>query len=283
MGDQPTRRGVELRVAYDGTDFVGWQKQPDQRTVQGALEAAVEAMTGAAVTVRGASRTDAGVHAEDQVAAFDTALEVPLRGWVMGLNQKLPPDVAVRAARPCPRNHQPRFDARWKRYRYVLLTGDVPDPLLRRVAWHLGPHQRPAPGGEPDAPGPADARVRLDLGAMRAAAAHLVGTHDFRAFSAVDDARENRVRTVTRVDVLEGFRDDPRLVALVVEGTAFLKHMVRIVAGTLVDVGRGHRTPEDVARAVGPGAVRTMAGPTAPPQGLTLVRIQTGRVAAARP
>ncbi len=245
---------VLLTVAYDGTDFAGWQRQPGQRTVQGVLDRAVEAMDGRPALTRGASRTDAGVHALGQRVAFDPERSIPLTGWVRGLNVNLPEDVAVRAAEHRPRGYDPRFDASGKHYRYLIHTAPTRDPLLRHRAWHVG--------------------RALDLGAMRAAGRELVGTHDFAAFQAANDHRDNTVRTLTRVDVEAG---GPDVIAIDVEGNAFLKNMVRILAGTLVEAGRGRFEVARVRALLRPGSGRPEAGPTAPAEGLTLVSIRLGR------
>lgn len=265
--------GVRLRVAYDGSELAGWQRQPGLRTGAGELERAVSAIVGSGVTVRGASRTDAGVHAEGQVAAFDSPLELPMVGWVRALNGKLPADLAVREAEPCPVGYEPRFDAAAKTYRYLLHLGPVREPHWRRQAWHLGPRRaRPWRGAAPSRP-----EDWLDLDAMSDAASRLEGTHDFRAFRAAGDTRENTVRTLTRVAIERAFcrRDD--LVAVEVRGTAFMQHMVRILVGTLVEVGRERMRPDAISVLLGPDASRARAGETAPACGLTLVAIELGR------
>lgn len=265
--------GVRLRVAYDGSELAGWQRQPGLRTAQGELEAALSAVAGEPIEVRGASRTDAGVHAEGQVAAFDCARELPMVGWVRALNGKLPPELAVRSAEPCAVGYRPRFDAKGKIYRYVLHLGPVRDPMWRRMVWHLGPRRaRPSRGGAPER-----ASDWLDLEAMTAAAARLEGTHDFRAFRASGDERESTVRTLTRVAVVPAHCGREDLVAIEVHGTAFLQHMVRILAGTLVDVGRERLSPEGVSALLGASATRAQAGETAPASGLTLVHVELGR------
>lgn len=265
--------GVRLVVAYDGSAFAGWQQQPGQRTVQGTLEDAVEAIEGRAVAVRGASRTDSGVHAHGQVAAFDASRDIPPLGWVRGLNGKLPEDVAVVDAARCAAGYTPRFDAVAKTYRYLLHLGPVRDPLLARRAWHLGPRRAKRHEGQRRR-----AEDWLALDAMAEAAAVLVGEHDFRAFRASADERDNTVRTLTRVELVRGFGGRDDLVAIEVRGTAFLQHMMRILAGTLVDVGRERRTAADVAALLSPDADRAGAGETAPPGGLYLVDIELGRL-----
>jgi tRNA pseudouridine38-40 synthase len=266
--------GVRLRVAYDGTDFAGWQYQPGQRTVQGELERVLSDVAGAPITVRGARRTDSGVHAYDQVAAFDTPRELPMIGWVRAVNGKLPDDVAVRAAEPCEVGYNPRFDALAKRYRYTIHLGPVRDPLVRHYSWHLGPRRaRPWRDGTM----PVVPEDWLDLDAMSDAAELLVGEHDVGAFQAAGDIRENTVRTLTEVSVVRRFEGRDDLVAIEVRGTAFLQHMVRIIAGTLVDVGRERMSAAELRAVLQPGASRDRAGETAPSCGLLLVATELGR------
>jgi tRNA pseudouridine38-40 synthase len=262
-----TERGaVCLVVSYDGAGFAGYARQPDQRTVQGTLEAAISAMNGVPTEVRGAGRTDAGVHALGQRVAFDPAREIPLEGWVKGLNASLPEDVVVLEADVRAPGYNPRFDAIDKTYRYVLQLREHRDPLWRARAWWLPPSRQRKGGG-------------LDLEAMREAAGAWIGTHDFRAFRAADDDREQTMRTMVSIAIREGFADDPSLVAVEVTGTAFMKNMVRIMVGTLVEVGRGKLSVEAASALLGPNGRRQDAGTTAPPQGLTLVRVRLGRPA----
>jgi tRNA pseudouridine38-40 synthase len=261
MSEAARVSGVRLVVAYDGSDFCGFQLQPGQRSVQGELERAAQAMTGHPLRVRAASRTDAGVHALGQVVAFDTRRVIPERGWKLGLHAHLPPDIRVQSASACAAGYNPRFDALGKTYRYLLQTGEAKNPLLRKRAWQLG-------GAAPE---PAS---------MRAAAALLVGTHDYRAFRQADDARKQSVRTLYRLEVLEAFGGDPSLLAIEVRGNAFMKNMVRILAGTLVDVGRGRIALAQVPQLLGPQARREQAGQTAPAHALTLLDVELGRLAA---
>ena len=254
-----TLHGVCLVVAYDGTGFAGYQLQPAQRTVQAELERAAAVLTGHPVRVRAAGRTDAGVHALAQVVAFDSARPIPARGWLLGLNQHLPDDIRVQRAVACTPGYTPRFESVEKTYRYVLQRGESQNPLLRHRAYQMGKVKR------------------LDLQRMRAAAAALVGTHDFRAFRSADDARDNSVRTLYAVDVVASHDADPTLWRIDVRGTAFMKNMVRIIAGTLIDVGRGRIPLERVASLLGSDAQRDEAGQTAPAHGLTLLDVKLGR------
>jgi tRNA pseudouridine38-40 synthase len=268
---EPGLHGVRLVVAYDGTDFAGWQEQPAQRTVQSVLERAISEMSGHVVKVRGAGRTDAGVHAEGQVAAFDSARLIAPRGWMLGLNRLLPDDVAVRAAVECAPGYNPRYDALDKVYRYVLLLGEARDPHWRIRAWHVARVHLDAEGSR-----------RLDLDALRAGAERLVGTHDFGAFRAGDDERTMTVRTLYEVQVIHEYLGNPDLLAIEVRGSAFLKQMMRILVGTLLEVGRGKRTPESLTELLAPGAARGSAGITAPAHGLTMVRVRLGKKDAER-
>jgi tRNA pseudouridine38-40 synthase len=244
----PPSRTLRLLLEYDGTDFAGWQRQLGQRTVQACLEEALQVMTGQAVRVTGAGRTDAGVHAEGQVASVRVESRIPTTGFLRGLNANLPPDIAVREVSDVDPGFDARRSARGKTYRYLIWNHLVRSPLRGRSAWHY--------------------RAPLDTHAMREAAAAFVGEHDFRAFRASDCDRKSTVRLIRRFDV---DRQGP-LITCEVEGTAFLKNMVRIMVGTLVMAGGGELDPAGVRRLLEAGD-RTQSGVTAPAHGLTLVRV----------
>ncbi len=241
-------RNLRLVVEYDGTDFAGWQRQVGQRTVQACLEEALATMTGQAVRVRGAGRTDAGVHADGQVAHAEIESNIPVGGFLRGLNANLPPDIAVLHVDDAPPEFDARRAARGKVYRYQIWNHLLRSPRRRRDVWHL--------------------LAPLDTDAMRAVAAVFVGEHDFRGFRASDCERRSTVRVMRAFDVTR----QGALVTCEVEGTAFLKNMVRIMVGTLVAAGRGKLGPDDV-RALLLSGDRTRAGVTAPACGLTLVRV----------
>jgi tRNA pseudouridine38-40 synthase len=256
MNAREARFGVLLEVAYAGTRFHGWAAQNDVRTVQGELAGAILAVDPHASLPRGTSRTDAGVHAHRQLAAFDATVEIPPRGWVLALNQHLPDDACVRSARAVPPKFEPRFAAAHKRYVYRILRDRVRDPLWHERSWRIG--------------------WPLDLGRLQKEASAIVGTHDFRAFRSAHDPRTDTVRTLQRVEaVVRDAKDghDPRILELVFEGNAFLYNMVRILTGTLVDVARGQRPDGTVARALASGR-REDAGMTAPAVGLTLEHVE---------
>jgi tRNA pseudouridine38-40 synthase len=241
--------GILLTVSYDGEAFAGYAPQPGQRTVYGALLDAARKLDPTIDLLRGASRTDAGVHAFGQIVAFDPAGNIPPRGWVLGMNAHLDADVAVRRAQPVPRGLEPRAFRSGKRYRYLVMRDQVRDPHLERTSWRIG--------------------GSLDVGAMRAEAASLLGTHDFKAFRSSSDERTDTTRTITRAEIIEGAHGDARLLSIVVEGSAFLHNMIRIVVGTLVDVAGGRLAPGACARALASKA-RTDLGITAPAKGLAL-------------
>ncbi len=265
--------GVRLTVAYDGSGFHGWQSQDGYRTVQSTVEAAIVELGLEHSGLRVASRTDAGVHALGQVAAFGCKQELPMEGWVQGLNNLLPGDVVIKEARPCFRRFNPRWHASKKRYRYVLYCGDIRDPMLRDRVWHIEP--REARKNVPNRRN--EVGDFLDVPAMRAAAECMVGTHDFVAFRGRGDERQTTERTMFSVTVLDRWEGRDDLAAIEVTGNAFMKNMVRIMVGTLVEVGTGKRAPESIPRLVDGSAGRQDAGQTAPPHGLTLVEVELGR------
>jgi tRNA pseudouridine38-40 synthase len=247
---------VKLTLEYDGTRYVGWQTQPNGPSVQAEVERALAELHGGPRRVTGAGRTDAGVHALGQVASFREDAPLPLRAYVQGMNALLPADIAVRAAGLEPEGFDARRSARGKRYRYRIVSAPTRAPLSRLQAWQLF---RP-----------------LDLAGMRAAAAPLLGVHDFSAFRAADCDARHAVREVRRLDLLAPREGE---LALVIEATAFVRHMVRNIAGTLVEVGLGRRPPGSVAEALA-SRDRTRAGRTAPPQGLVLEEVFYGAQAA---
>ncbi|MGE0041770.1 MAG: tRNA pseudouridine(38-40) synthase TruA [Vicinamibacterales bacterium] len=238
-------RVIKLTVAYDGTDFAGWQRQARHRTVQAVIEDALEPIAGRPVVIHGAGRTDAGVHAAGQVASLILERPIAPADLCRALNARLPDDVRVMAAEEAAPDFHARFMARLKTYHYRVCTLPVLPPLERRTAWHV--------------------RGPLDEAAMARAAAALVGEHDFASFQAAGSAVRSTVRTLTRSAVIAeatGLRYE-------VAGTGFLRYMVRAIVGTLVEVGRGRRAPDDLP-AILAARDRASAGLTAPPQGLVL-------------
>lgn len=243
----PHRLG--FRVEYDGTAFHGWQIQAGHRTVQGTLEALLKTRLDPGATIDGASRTDSGVHARDQLAATTLCHPIGPQGFVKTMNARLPPDVALACAWDAPLEFQPRFASKGKTYTYRLYRSHVVRPLVDRFAWRLG--------------------QALDLDAMALAARALIGTHDFVAYAATDAGQKTTERTIFDIRVA---REPQGLITLTVEGNAFLKQMVRNIAGTLVEVGRGHWSVDRVTEIL-KARDRRLAGPTAPGRGLTLERV----------
>jgi tRNA pseudouridine38-40 synthase len=247
-----------LTLEYDGSGFAGWQVQPGGvRTVQGELEAAVLQVAGVAARAHGAGRTDAGVHAEGQVANLTLETSLSAHTLQRALNAVLPEDLAVVSAELASDGFHARHHARSKLYRYRIWNGPRRSPLRAARSWWVKP--------------------ALDAEAMARAGAHLLGSHDFASFQAVGSDAETTLRTLARCDVvaLPAHADGPVArgeIEIRVEGSGFLRHMVRILAGTLVQVGSGRREPGSLA-AVLAARDRRAAGPTAPPHGLTLVRV----------
>jgi len=242
-------RNVKLTIEYDGTRYVGWQVQPNGVSVQEVVQNAIAAVTGEQdVKLIGSGRTDAGVHAAGQTASFRTDTSIPAEDLVPAINTKLPDDIAALDAEDVPDDFHARYSATSKTYRYSILNRRVRSPLARARA-HL-------------------VRRPLDVGAMQAAARHLVGEHDFAAFQSKPDGRPS-VRTVTRLEV----EAEGPYVRITVSANGFLYNMVRAIAGTLTEVGLGRRAADSL-----PGLIasldRSTAGPTAPPQGLCLLEVE---------
>jgi tRNA pseudouridine38-40 synthase len=248
---QHTRR-LRLTVEYDGREFEGWQLQaPGRRTVQGELEAAIEKLTGSAERVYGAGRTDSGVHALGQVCHFDSSTGLSIEDLERALNAVLPDDLCVLEVRVAPPDFNARRDAVRKRYLYRVLNRPAPSPLRHAWTWHI--------------------RRRLDLEPMERAASFLVGEHDFVAFRGAPAGPPPPESTVRKLEKLAVSREGDE-VHLVAEGRSFLRYMVRNLAGTLVEVGRGRREPEEMLGLL-EGGERALAGPTAPARGLYLVQV----------
>lgn len=244
-------RNVRALIAYDGSEYYGWQRQAGFESVQEELESALSAVTGDAITVHGSGRTDTGVHALGQVASFHVDTRLADERLRDALNAHLPRDIVVRRVETCADDFHARFSARAKRYAYLWVTSRTRPAFGRKYGYWV--------------------RAALDLDAMRRAANALRGRHDFAAFATSGSPRQDTVRTLQSVHL----RARRGRVGLVVQGDGFLYNMVRNVAGTLYEVGIGKRPPEDVERILASGD-RREAGATAPPHGLFLVRVLYG-------
>ena len=281
-----TTRRILLRVAYDGTNYHGWQVQPNAKTIEGELNRVLTQLTGEEIQVTGASRTDAGVHALGTVAVFDTVSKIPAEKFSYALNQRLPEDIVIQSSLQVADDFHPRHCDCRKTYEYDILNRTFPLPAYRNTAYFLY--------GD------------LDLDAMRKACQAFLGEHDFASFCAAGAQVQTTVRTIYSLEVLEQplavtgrgskpasevtgadpicqptetaaveqlQRSPERLMTIRVRGNGFLYNMVRIIAGTLVEVGRGHIRPEEIEGIIA-ACDRAKAGPTAPARGLRLVEIK---------
>ena len=248
MGEA-TQQTFKLVIEYDGSDFHGWQRQKDDRTVQETIEKALAVLTREKVALIGSGRTDAGVHAVGQVASFKTRSHLNADVFFKGLNSLLPGDVVVHACDPMPDTFHARFDVTAKHYRYHILNRPLAPAIGRQFVWHI--------------------RKPLDIAAMRQSAGILLGTHDFKAFEGSGSPRDHTVRTVTGSSIAE--TGDGNL-TYDIEANGFLRFMVRNIVGTLVAVGLGKTTPTCVGEIL-QSKNRARAGATAPPQGLFLMDV----------
>lgn len=254
MSDSPPTHWLKLTVAYDGAAYSGWQWQPGHPTVQGVLQDAWRKITHEEPELTASGRTDAGVHAEGQVVGVETATTIEPRRLLKGLNAMLPDDVVVRAVEAAPTGFHATYDSLRKTYRYQLHNGPVPPLFDRNHVWHWR-------------------AGRLDAERMGQGGAYLVGRHDFAALESTGSERSSTVRTITDLTVTSRPVNGGERIDITVTGDGFLYNMVRTIAGTLVEVGRGAKPPEWVAEVLA-SRDRGRAGQTAPPQGLFLVRVE---------
>ena len=242
-------RRIKLIVAYDGTEYSGWQIQPEAPTIEMYLDKAIHGLTGENVHVTGASRTDAGVHAYGNVAVFDTESTIPGDRFTFALNRFLPDSIVIQDSWEVAGDFHPRHCNTRKTYEYRILNTAVPFPQKRNFTWHVA--------------------GSIDIKKMREAAAYIVGEHDFKSFCCVKTQAESTVRTIYSLEILQEGNE----IIIRIKGNGFLYNMVRIITGTLIQVGKGRFEPEYVKQML-EAKDRTVAGQTAPPQGLTLVGIE---------
>ena len=246
------KKRIRLYVAYDGTDYCGWQIQPNGITIEEVLNRRLKKLTGEDIHVIGASRTDSGVHALGNIAVFDTESPIPPERMAYALNQKLPTDIVIVRSEEVGQDWHPRYQQKvTKTYEYHIFNAKVPNPLKRRYSTFVS--------------------FPLDVEKMRKGASWLVGEHDFVSFCNVRTNVEDTVRRIDEIQIRETGPD----ITIQVTGNGFLYNMVRIIAGTLIRVGRGFYTPEKVKEIL-EAKERTQAGVTAPPEGLVLVGIEYG-------
>jgi tRNA pseudouridine38-40 synthase len=241
-------RKIKLLIQYDGTAYHGWASQPQTATIQGTILDAIEKLTSLRVDLLGSSRTDAGVHAMGQVAAFTIDCPVPAENFARALNNMLPDDIVITEAIEVPDSFDPISDTKSKIYRYTIYTDPIRPPMHIRYCWHR-------PG-------------QYNIETMQQASQVLLGTHDFKSFASAADTRQSSVRTILKCEVLG--RED--WITFDVQANGFLYNMVRNIVGSLVEVGRGRWTAADIERILA-AQNRTEAGPIAPASGLCLMKI----------
>jgi len=242
-------RRIKLEIAYDGTRYCGWQVQPEEITVEGLINEKLSQLLGEKIEVIGASRTDSGVHAMGNVAVFDTNSSIPAEKFAKALNVRLPEDIRVQTSCEAPIDFHPRRTECVKTYEYRIQNRKIEMPMDRLYSYFV--------------------YVDLDIEAMQRAAEYLVGTHDYKSFCSVKTQVLDTVRTIYSIKVSK--KED--IIYIRIKGNGFLYNMVRIIVGTLINVGRGFHSPEKVLEIL-KACDRSLAGPTAPAKGLTLVKIE---------
>ena len=245
-------RNIKLVIEYDGTNYHGWQVQPNALTIQEVIENKIEIMTHERVRLMASGRTDRGVHALGQVASFKTSSSIPVNGLRHGLNRLLPDDIVVQSAMEVDETFHPQFGAKRKTYRYVILNRERHSAIYRNYSWHL-----PRP---------------LDFAAMQDASRHLIGKQDFSSFQAADPEPIDPLREVFKA---EWSVEKKNFLFFTIEADGFLKHMVRNIVGTLVEVGQGKISRKEFPKILW-ARDRRQAGMTAPPRGLFLLEVQYG-------
>ena len=246
---EDTKKRVMLIVAYDGTNYCGWQIQPNGNTIEGELNRALSELLGEKIIVSGASRTDAGVHSCGNVAVFDTIARMPAEKISYALNQRLPEDIRIQLSEEVEPDFHPRYCDSEKTYEYRILNRRFPVPTERLYSYFY--------------------HYKLDVDKMKEATSYLIGRHDFASFCGSGAQVKTPIRTVTSMDVWR----DGDMVTIRISGTGFLYNMVRIISGTLIEIGNGQYPPERMDKIL-KACDRGAAGPTAPAQGLTLMGIE---------
>lgn len=240
---------VLLKIAYDGTRYAGFARQPGQETIEGVLDETISSLTGESIEVIGASRTDAGVHARANIAVFDTESPIPPEKFSYALNRRLPPRIRIQESYEVAPDFHPRHCSTVKTYEYHIYNAEFEDPIRRMYSFHT--------------------YYPLNTEAMQEAGQYLLGEHDFRSFCSTYTQAQTTVRTILSIDVTASADRMPRDITIRVRGTGFLYNMVRIIAGTLMEVGTGKKKPEDL-KAILDAKDRRASGPTAPAAGLIL-------------
>ncbi len=243
-------RTFKLIIEYDGTHYHGWQRQKSDRSIQGEIEAALFTMTSQRVTVIGSGRTDAGVHALAQVASFQCDTHLTPENFKKGLNSLLDVDIVIRDCQAAADDFHARYDARQRTYQYRILNRELPVAVGRQYVWHI---RRP-----------------LDVAAMRRALPFIIGEHDFTSFEGAGSPQNSSVRRIMQAEIQE---HPENRICFDITANGFLKHMVRNIVGTLVEIGRSNLTPADMGSIL-KAKDRAVAGPTAPAMGLFLMSVE---------
>ena len=242
-------RNIKLTIEYDGKDFKGWQKQPNKLNIQGEIEKAIENITGEKVELIASGRTDAGVHAMGQVANFKTNSNMPIEKIPIAINSQVKNSIRIQNAEEVDENFHSRFNCKKKTYRYVIDNSKYGSAIYRNISYHMP--------------------IKLDVEEMKKAIKYFEGEHDFKAFKSSGTSSKSSVRTIYKADIItEGTN-----IAIDLTGNGFLYNMVRIIAGTLVEVGMGNIEPEEI-KSIIESKKRENAGKTLQPQGLYLVRVE---------
>ena len=240
---------VRLKVAYDGTNYCGWQVQPNEVTIEGVLNETLSKLLDEEIEVVGASRTDSGVHAEGNYCIFDTDTHIPAEKIAYALNQRLPEDISIVKSEEVDMDWHPRYQNSMKTYQYTIVNREMPDPIRRMYSYFT--------------------YSKLDVDKMKEAAKYLEGEHDFEAFCSTGSQVDNTIRTINSLEVTQNGDE----IAIIAKGNGFLYNMVRIIAGTLLEVGEGKIEPSDMAKII-ESKDRGLAGKTAVARGLKLVEIK---------
>ena len=245
-------RNIKLTIEYDGKDFNGWQKQPNKLNIQGEIEKAIKQITGEEVDLTASGRTDAGVHALGQVANFKTNSELPIEKFPIAINANLKKSIVIKSAEEVEERFHSRLTCKRKTYRYVINNSKYGTAIYRNLETHIP--------------------MKLDIQKMQQAVKYFEGEHDFKAFKASGTSSKSSVRTIYKAEVIDAGNER---IYIELTGNGFLYNMVRIIAGTLVDVGLGKIDPEDIKKIIA-SQKRENAGKTLPPQGLYLVKVEYG-------
>ena len=240
-------RNIKLTIEYDGKDFNGWQKQPNKLNIQGTIEQAIKSITGEDVELNASGRTDAGVHALGQVANFKTNSQIPIEKFAIAINSRLKKSIVIKKAEEVDERFHSRLNCKRKTYRYIINNSPYGTAIYRYLETHIP--------------------QKLNVEKMKKAVKYFIGEHDFKAFKASGTSSKSSIRTIYKAEVL---KIPNNRIYIELTGNGFLYNMVRIIAGTLVDVGTGKIKPEDIEKII-ESKDRTNAGKTLPPQGLYLV------------